>query len=252
MRSENSEDRQARLEAIGERRAKETKQQVQLGLERNPSCKTRRRMTSEQREKKRQYLREWYQRTKETETSEQRERKRQYMRECYQRAKETETQEERERRLVLVRLRNKRISETETPERREYRLEKCRKISAQQKSGTKDNKDVLLVEPPAVIKKEPFEFDPEASTSAEFVIQNAKKDNEDAIRVEPAVFVKEEPIEFDPAPSADADIVIKDEFIVCSEEYPGSSVHVLPYSEPTSHVTLSVACLGSSQQPDNG
>ncbi|GIY35527.1 hypothetical protein CEXT_411041 [Caerostris extrusa] len=78
------------------------------------------------------------------------------------------------------------------------------------------------------------------------------KDNEDASRVEPAVFVKEEPIEIDPEPSVSADIVIKDEFVVCSEDYTSSSVHVPPYSEPNSHVTLSVACLGSSQQPDNG
>ncbi|GIY35532.1 hypothetical protein CEXT_411091 [Caerostris extrusa] len=43
--------------------------------------------STEQRERKRQYMREWYQRAKSTVTPEQRERKRQYMREWYQRAK---------------------------------------------------------------------------------------------------------------------------------------------------------------------
>ncbi|GIY35534.1 hypothetical protein CEXT_411101 [Caerostris extrusa] len=43
IRSESSEDRQTKLETIGERRAKETEHQVQLSLERNHSCQTRQR-----------------------------------------------------------------------------------------------------------------------------------------------------------------------------------------------------------------
>ncbi|GIY69396.1 hypothetical protein CDAR_470681 [Caerostris darwini] len=145
IRSENSEDRQAGLETIGERRAKETEHHFQLGLERNHSCQTRR-------------------------------------------------------------------------------------------------------QPAFVIKEEPIEFDPEPSTSAEFIIQNA---NDDAFHVEPALVIREQPIQFDPQPSASADIVLKDEFVVSSEDYTGSSAVVPPSTEPTSHVTLSVARLGSSQQPDN-
>ncbi|GIY69382.1 hypothetical protein CDAR_470601 [Caerostris darwini] len=205
------------------------------------------------------------------------------MRARYKLLKETETSEKRERRLESPRVANKRARETGTIEQSTDRLEKCRKIDAQ-KNGTKDNEDVLLVEPPAVIKKEPFEFDPEASTSAEFVIQNnedvvsvvspvtikeepvefvpepfpsedkgiknVKKDQGDAVSVQPVVFIKQEPIEFDLQSSAD--VVIKDEFVVCSEDYIGSSTDAPPSTQPTSHVTLSVAGLGSSQKFDNG
>ncbi|GIY69380.1 hypothetical protein CDAR_470581 [Caerostris darwini] len=146
------------------------------------------------------------------------------MRAWYKRVKETETSEDRERRLESARLRNKR-------------------------NGKKNSKDVTPVEPAFVIKEEPIEFDPEPSTSAEIVIQNA---NYDAFRVEPAIGIKQEPIQFDPQPSASADIVIKDEFVVSSEDYTGCSVLVLSPTEPTSHVTLSVTCLGSRQQPDSG
>ncbi|GIY69424.1 hypothetical protein CDAR_470841 [Caerostris darwini] len=69
IRSESSQDRQAGLETIGERRPKEAEQQVELGMERNHSCQTRRRMTSEKRERKRQYIREWRQRLKSKETT---------------------------------------------------------------------------------------------------------------------------------------------------------------------------------------
>ncbi|GIY69400.1 hypothetical protein CDAR_470711 [Caerostris darwini] len=123
---------------------------------------------------------------------------------------------------------------------------------AQKKNFKKNNEDVVHVEPPVVIKKEPVEFVPDPSTSADVVIQNVQKDNADAVPVQPAVFVKQEPIEIDPEPSASGDIVIKDEFVVCSEDYIGSSADVPPSIEPTSHVTLSVACLGSSQKSDNG
>ncbi|GIY69413.1 hypothetical protein CDAR_470781 [Caerostris darwini] len=145
-----------------------------------------------------------------------------------------------------MRLRNKRVRETE---KGMARLEKCRKIGAQKKNGKNNSEDVTPVEPAFVIKEEPIEFDPEPSTSTEIVIQNA---NEDAIRDETAIVVKEEPIELDPEPSASGDIVIKDEFIVCSEDYTGCSVLEPLSTEPTSHVTLSVACLRSRQQPDSG
>ncbi|GIY99355.1 hypothetical protein CEXT_224601 [Caerostris extrusa] len=110
-----------------------------------------------------------------------------------------------------------------------------------------DNEDVTPVGPSIVIKEEPVEFDSDPSTSADNVIQ----ENGDAVPVQPAVFIKQEPIEFDPEPYASTDIVIKDEFVVCSKEYTGSSADVPPSTEPTSHVTLSVACLGSSQNRDS-
>ncbi|GIZ01753.1 hypothetical protein CEXT_173451 [Caerostris extrusa] len=66
------------------------------------------------------------------------------------------------------------------------------------------------------------------------------------------VFIKKEPIEFDPEPCTSADMVIKHEFVVCSEDFSGSSADVPPSTEPTSHVTLPVACLASNQQTDNG
>ncbi|GIY51481.1 hypothetical protein CDAR_394531 [Caerostris darwini] len=47
-------------------------------------------------------------------------------------------------------------------------------------------------------------------------------------------------------------IVIKDEVVVSCEDDTGSSADVPSSTEPTSHVNLSVACLGSSQQPDTG
>ncbi|GIY69391.1 hypothetical protein CDAR_470651 [Caerostris darwini] len=152
VRSESSEDRQAGLETIGERRAKETEQQVQLSLDRKPSCRTRRREILEQRERRLQYKREWYQRVKSIETPEQREKRLVSMRARYKRVKETETSEglesarvankraletetieRRERRLECRRLRYKRVRETETLEQGMARLEKCRKIGAQKK-----------------------------------------------------------------------------------------------------------------------
>ncbi|GIY69389.1 hypothetical protein CDAR_470641 [Caerostris darwini] len=106
-------------------------------------------------------------------------------------------------------------------------------------------KDAVPVQPAVFIKQEPINFDPEPSTSSDIVIK-------DAVPVQPAVFIKQEPINFDPEPSTSADIVIKDEFVVCNEAFSGSSTNVPPSTEPTSHVTLSVACLGSSEQPDIG
>ncbi|GIY69425.1 hypothetical protein CDAR_470851 [Caerostris darwini] len=64
---------------------------------------------------------------------------------------------------------------------------------------------------------------------------NVQKHHGDAVPVQPAVFTKEEPREFYPQPSASADIVIKDEFVVSSEDYTGSSALVPPSTAPTSH-----------------
>ncbi|GIY35522.1 hypothetical protein CEXT_411001 [Caerostris extrusa] len=111
IRSDSSEDRQARLETIGERRTKETEQQVQLSLDRKPSCRTRRRETPEQRERKLQYKWEWYQRVKSIETPGQRVKRLERMRARYKLVKETETLEERERRLESARVANKRSRE---------------------------------------------------------------------------------------------------------------------------------------------
>ncbi|GIY69383.1 hypothetical protein CDAR_470611 [Caerostris darwini] len=243
MRSENSEDRQAGLETIGERRSEETEHHFQLGLEGNDSCQTRQRMTSEQRERQRQYMREWRQRVKSTETPEEREKRLQRKRVVNKRAREMETPEQRERRLERKRVVNKRYRETETPEQRQRRIERDRFLKSQARQ-----RETPEQQPAFVIKEEPIEFDPEPSTSAEFIIQNA---NDDAFHVEPALVIREQPIQFDPQPSASADIVLKDEFVVSSEDYTGSSAVVPPSTEPTSHVTLSVARLGSSQQPDN-
>ncbi|GIX92486.1 hypothetical protein CEXT_618071, partial [Caerostris extrusa] len=85
---EISEDRQARLETTGDRRSKETEHHFQLSLERNDSCQTRQLMTSEQRERKRQYMREWRQRVKSTETPEERERRLKRQRVVNKRARE--------------------------------------------------------------------------------------------------------------------------------------------------------------------
>ncbi|GIY69420.1 hypothetical protein CDAR_470821 [Caerostris darwini] len=164
------------------------------------------------------------------------------MRARYKRVKGTETSKERKRRLESARVSKKRVRAAETLEGHEIRLESTR--ARYKRNGINDNEDVTPVEPSVAIKEEPIEFDSEPPTFAEIVIQNSKKDNEDAIPVEPAVVVKQEPTEFYPEPSASADIVIKDELVVCSEEYTNSSADVPPSTEPTSHVTLSVACLG--------
>ncbi|GIY69378.1 hypothetical protein CDAR_470561 [Caerostris darwini] len=52
--------------------------------------------------------------------------------------------------------------------------------------------------------------------------------------------------------SASTYVVIKDEFVVCSEDCSVSSAVVPPSTDLTSHITLSVACLRSSEQPDIG
>ncbi|GIY35531.1 hypothetical protein CEXT_411081 [Caerostris extrusa] len=145
------------------------------------------------------------------------------------------------------------VYETRESERQKYQnkgrkdLKNVEKQVHKKKNGIKNNEDVTPVEPSVVIKEEPMEFDPEPSTSADIVIQ----EKGDAVPVQLALVVEEEPIEFDPEPSASADIAIKDEFIFCSEQYTGSCVHVPSSSDPTSHVTLSVACLGSGQNRDN-
>ncbi|GIY99358.1 hypothetical protein CEXT_224631 [Caerostris extrusa] len=96
----------------------------------------------------------------------------------------------------------------------------------------KNNEGVVPVEPIIVIKEEPVDFLPEPFISKDKHIKNIKKDNEDAVRVQPVVVIKQEPIEFDPEPSTSADIVIKDEFVVCSEDYTGSSTDVPPSTPP--------------------
>ncbi|GIY69387.1 hypothetical protein CDAR_470631 [Caerostris darwini] len=130
--SASSEDRQAGLEAIGERRTKEAEFHVQLGLGHNYACQTRRRMTSEKRERKLQYQREWYQTVKSKETPEQREKTRPYA-STKQRVRETETPEERQRRLESARVLKKRARATETSEQRRARLEKSRKYYERKK-----------------------------------------------------------------------------------------------------------------------
>ncbi|GIZ01853.1 hypothetical protein CEXT_469681 [Caerostris extrusa] len=123
-----------------------------------------------------------------------------------------------------------------------------------------NNEDVVTVVPAVVIKEEPVEFVPETVRSENKGIKvnqniyNVMSYNGFLImskRTKPSSS-REEPIEFDPQPSTPTDIVIKDEFIVCSQDYTGSSTDVPTCTQPTSHVTLSVACLGSSQKPDNG
>ncbi|GIY69375.1 hypothetical protein CDAR_470541 [Caerostris darwini] len=157
-----------------------------------------------------------------------------------------------ERRLESRLLQQKMDRERETPAQWMARLEKCRKLYAQKKSIQKNNEDVVPVEPLVVIKEEPTEFVPEPFPSEDKDIQNVKEDNGDAVPVQPAVFIKQEPREFDPQPSASADVVIKEEFVVSDEHYTGSSAHAPSSTEPTSRVTLSVACLGPSQKFDKG
>ncbi|GIY69379.1 hypothetical protein CDAR_470571 [Caerostris darwini] len=149
IRSASSEDRQAGLETIGERRAKESEHQVQLSLERNHSCQTKQRMTSEQLERKRQYMREWYKRAKSTETPERRERKQQEDRLNKRQARQRKTPEQRERRLERMRVGKKRVIETETSEEREkgwkvrvYGKSELEQLK-HQKNGKKDSNETV-------------------------------------------------------------------------------------------------------------
>ncbi|GIY81368.1 hypothetical protein CEXT_198891 [Caerostris extrusa] len=125
-------------------------------------------------------------------------------------------------------------------------------------NAVKNKEDVMLVEPTVVIKEEPIQFDPEPLSSQDKVMKHnrifllssiSKRRTELLFPVDPTVVIKEEPMSFEPEPSSSADIVIKDEFVVCSEDDTGSSADVPPSTVPTSHVTLSVACLGSGQKP---
>ncbi|GIY85146.1 hypothetical protein CDAR_16321 [Caerostris darwini] len=81
---------------------------------------------------------------------------------------------------------------------------------------------------------------------------NVKTGNGEAVPVELAVFIKDKLINFNPEPSTSADIVIKDEVVVSCVDDTKSSADVPSSTEPTSHVNLSVACLGSGQQPHSG
>ncbi|GIY69369.1 uncharacterized protein CDAR_470511 [Caerostris darwini] len=86
---------------------------------------------------------------------------------------------------------------------------------------------------------------------------NAKKeddgdDEDDEIVLEPTVIIKEEPIEFDPDPStSSAHSDIKEEFILPNEENTSSAeVPLSSAEESTPKLTLPVACLESSREPD--
>ncbi|GIY51477.1 hypothetical protein CDAR_394511 [Caerostris darwini] len=116
---------------------------------------------------------------------------------------------------------------------------KKRACKDSKKNVKKSNEDVVPVEPTVAVKEEPIQSDPEPLASLDIGIE----DIGDAV----PVIIKEQPISFDPGSSAD--IVIKDEFVVYSEN--DTSADVPPATVPTSHVTLSVACLGSGQKPDS-
>ncbi|GIY81370.1 hypothetical protein CEXT_198901, partial [Caerostris extrusa] len=109
-------------------------------------------------------------------------------------------------------------------------------------NAIKNKEDVVSNGLTVVIKEEPIEVDPEP-----LKVKNIKKDIGDTVPVEHPVVIKVERMNFDPEPSAD--IVIKDEFVVCSEDDTASSADVPPSTEPTFHLTLSVACLGSGRKP---
>ncbi|GIY85152.1 hypothetical protein CDAR_16351 [Caerostris darwini] len=294
IRNETSEVKQSRLKNIGERTADESKTEQQGRLERNRLSKLKIKLLkkSEENERKRQYMREFYQRVKATE--EQRESRLERQRVRNRRIRQTETEEQREKRLESQRarmrrtetpeLRKKRLEKqhvcksllrkaeipeqrkgrlesdrtrrsksraAETQEQRMERLEKYRKLNTRRKNVVKNKEDVMPVEPTVVIKEEPIQSNPEPLSSEDKVIKNVERDNGEAVLVEPLVVIKEQPISFDPQPSASADIVIKEEFIVCSEDDTGSSVYESPSTEPTSHVTLSVACLGSGRKSNS-
>ncbi|GIY85136.1 hypothetical protein CDAR_16281 [Caerostris darwini] len=143
--------------------------------------------------------------------------------------KAAETREQCQRRLQYINERIQRVRVTETPEQRQRRLEKLRTWRSKSRAAETEeqSKDRLENRRKLNARK-----------------KNIKKDIRDTVLVEPPV-VKEEPITFDREPSAD--IVIKDEFGVCNEDYTGSSADVPLSTEPTSHVTLSVACLATDR-----
>ncbi|GIY69416.1 hypothetical protein CDAR_470801 [Caerostris darwini] len=150
-----------------------------------------------------------------------------------------------------MRARYKLVRESETPAQRTARLEKRRQFYNRKKNIQMNKEDVVAAQTAVVMKKEPVEFVPETVLSQDKDVENVKQDNGDAVPVQPAVYIKEEPREFYPQPFASADVVIKEEFVVSKKDYTGSSAIVPPSTEPTSHVTLSVAGLTSNQQPDN-
>ncbi|GIY85156.1 hypothetical protein CDAR_16391 [Caerostris darwini] len=104
----------------------------------------------------------------------------------------------------------------------------------------KNKEDVMPVEPTVVIKEEPIQSYPERLASEDKDV----KDIGDSVPVVSPVVIKEQAITFEPEACASADIVIKDEFVICTEDDIVSSADVPPSTEPISHVTLSVACLG--------
>ncbi|GIX97853.1 hypothetical protein CEXT_722121 [Caerostris extrusa] len=292
--SESSEDRQSSLTNIRERTAKESmaKQQWPSNLESKCLIQLQgeRSRISEQRERKRQYNSDFFQRVKATETQEERETRLEKQRVCQARLRAAESPEQRERRLERERARqaeykaaetaeqrqrrlhinerNQRVRETETPEQRQIRLEKLRTWRSKSRAAEteeqrknrlenrrtlnarkkKNKENVVSDEPTVVIKEEPIEYHPELLASQDKAIKNIIKDNGDTVPVGPTVIIKEEPMSFDSEPSSSADIVIKDEFVVCSEDDTGYSADEPPSTEPTSHVTLSVACLGSGHK----
>ncbi|GIY85148.1 hypothetical protein CDAR_16331 [Caerostris darwini] len=276
IRNETSEVKQSRLINIGERTAEESKTEQQGRLERNRLSKLKIQLLkkSEENERKRQYMREFYQRVKATETEEQRESRLERQRVRNRRIRQTETEEQREKRLENQRARMRRVRERETEEKREKRLEsqrvrdnrnrqkhqsyvkkdwrnnitaetqeqrmerleKYRKLNTRRKNVVKNKEDVMPVEPTVVIKEEPIQSYPERLASEDKDV----KDNGYTVPVKPTVVIigrpSLEPISFDPGPSASADIVIKDEFIVCSEDDTGSFADVPSSTVPTSHV----------------
>ncbi|GIY85134.1 hypothetical protein CDAR_16282 [Caerostris darwini] len=179
---------------------------------------------------------------KAAETREQCQRRLQYINERIQRVRVTETPEQRQRRLEKLRTWRSKSRAAETEEQSKDRLENRRKLNARKKKVTQNRENVMLVEPTVIIKEEPIEF--QLDHNNENHLHLKIKTSRDTVLVEPPV-VKEEPITFDREPSAD--IVIKDEFGVCNEDYTGSSADVPLSTEPTSHVTLSVACLATDR-----
>ncbi|GIY63584.1 hypothetical protein CDAR_442431 [Caerostris darwini] len=228
-RNESSEARQSAN--IADTTAEESKAEERSWLESNSlsQLQAKRRQLSEQRERKRQRILELHELIKATGTQEQLEMRLENQQVGVRQIRETEIAEARARKLKTIRICHKRARETETPEQRERRLESAR---------------VRYKRARAVETPEEHERRLKRRRVRNQRIRESETPEQKMTR--------QEPIEFDPQPSASADIVIKDEFVVSSEDCHGISADVPSCTEPTSHVTLSVACLGSSQQPDNG
>ncbi|GIY85150.1 hypothetical protein CDAR_16341 [Caerostris darwini] len=229
--------------------ANETKEERETRLEKQRARQARHRTAESPAQRERRLERA---RQAENRAAEQRERRRQYMHVWNQRVLERETAEQRARRLERLRTNYVTWSKsraTETEEQRKDRLENRRIFNARKKNVIKDKEDVMPVEPTIVIKGEPIQWNPEAFASDDKDVKNVTKDVGDTVLVGLTVIFKAEPITFGPEPSASADIVIKDEFVICSEDDTESSADVPPSTVPASHVTLSVACLGSGRKP---